>query len=318
MKLRFFKATISYVLALTALSAAFWGCETRDDRSDCMVEMVFRFEYVQNKDRADLFAQTAETVDLYIYDAGGDYFVEHVRATRQAGTLGDDNRVRVLLPHGNFTVVAWANLDGDTYECLYNCPLPEKRVAVRATGGTVSGTLPDKMHGKADILANNRESQSEILLSMIKNTNKVTVVLHTTGDQAPVNDDAFKVRVTGSNGAYKFDNTPAVSGPLEYIARYSRPAMERFEAEFDVLRLLEGDDMTLSISRNGTRTSTLPMDESLTEALLRHPNYNDDDDLDRFDDYVLEYRIDLSDGNAVTAVLIKIDEWDVVEQGGGL
>ena len=321
MNIRIFKAAGRQAFALAAIiavSSFIYGCETRDDRSDCTVEMAFRFEYVLNKDRTDYFTGKAEQVDLYIYNSRG-AFVKKVHASRAAGTLGSDNSVSVTLPHGHFTAVAWANCNDD-FDCMYDCNIENKRVNLKTQGGQVAAAPSDLMHGKTGFIANNKESQAgEIVIGMTKNTNKVTVVLHTSGNLSPVEDNAFTIGITGSNGTYKYDNSLADSGLLNYIPQYSRPSANRFEAEFNVMRLLCDDDTKLSLGRTGTRAGiALPLEESLTGAIMRHPDYNTDQDLDRYDDYVLEYEVDLSNENAATAVLIKVNDWSVVEQGGGL
>lgn len=313
----FFRKTFWLPLLSVLLLA---GCETADDRSDCFAEAFVRFEYTLNSQRTDLFTEQADGVDLFVYDHSGT-FITTVRALRQNGTLNGDNRVRLTLPHGEYRVVAWANLHHGDYDYVFDCPISEKRVSLIAPANQVAGTPTALMHGMANITVNNKHNGQETTVSMTKNTNDVSIVLNIEGRRGPAKADDFSVSVSGSNGAYRFDNTLAACDRLQYLGSRTLPATQVHQTDFRVLRLLESDDMHLDIdlgeaSRAG-ESITLPFSVSLTEEILKHPEYNTTSDLDREDKYILEYTVDLS-GETAVLILIKINDWNVIEQGGPL
>lgn len=314
------KAISRYAAAaiLLACAVCLGACiDTRDDRSECTVDMTFRFEYTLNKDSDDLFGRQAECVDLYIYNGKGS-FVTTVRASRAAGTLGNDNKVVVNLMQGNYTAVVWANMHNGDFECTYDGPISQHRVNVIADNNNVPAVPSAVMHGTAAFTANNTTSETgEVLVSMTKNTNNVKIILNAKGNPAPVPADAFIMSVTGSNGAYKSDNSFAECARLNYIPQYSKPQANSVQGEFNVLRLRQGDDLCLTIDHNNTRSEVrLPMTDMLTGAILQHPMYTNNSDLDRYDEYVLEYDVDMSGSGAAVIVLIKINDWTVVDWGG--
>lgn len=310
----FFRKTL-WLPLLSALLMA--GCKTADDRSDCFAEAFIRFEYTLNNQRIDLFSVQADGVDLFVYDHSG-AFVTTVRALRQNGTLNGDNRVRLTLPHGDYRVVAWANLHHGDFDYVFDCPISEKRVSLIAPANQVTRTPSELMHGMADITVNNQNNGKETTVSMTKNTNDVSIVMNIEGRKVPAKTDDFSVSVSGSNGAYRFDNMLAACDRLQYLGSCTLPASQVHQTDFRVLRLLDSDDMRLDISLGESSRAgesiALPFSVSLTEEILKHPNYNTTSDLDREDKYVLEYTVDLSGGTAAL-VLIKINDWNVIEQG---
>ena len=320
MNTKFVKVITRYIAAaaLMAFAVCLSGCiNTKDDRSMCTVDMTFRFEYTLNEKSTDLFGEKAESADIYIYSESGT-FVKMMRAKRSDGTLCDDNKVSIDLVKGNYTAVAWANLDSGDYDYVYDCPIRQKLVSLKMNDSQVSGALGNLMHGMTVFTASTKESEAgEILLSMTKNTNTVKIVLNVKGNEDPVSEDMFIMSITGSNGAYKFDNSFGECSPFTYIPRYTMPKTNVVQGEFNVLRLLQEDDLRLNITRNTTRAGvSLPLTDMLTKAILQHPMYTSDNDLDRYDEYVLEYDVDLSGDGPAVIVMIKINDWIVVDWNG--
>ncbi len=318
MNTKFVKAKIRYITAVILISVCLSGCiNTGDDRSMCTVDMAFRFEYTLNEKSTDLFSDKAESVNLFIYDAGG-AFVKTVRASRREGTLTADNTISVNLIKGNYTAVAWANLDCGDYEYVYDCSLRDKRVSLKTDGSQVSGPLGDLMHGMTVFTASTKESEAgEILIPMTKNTNKVKIVLNVKGNKTPVSEDMFIVSITGSNGSYKYDNSFGECSPFTYMPQYIKAGSNVIHADFNVLRLLQEDDLRLDIMHNSTRADIrLPLTDMLTQAILQHPMYTGNNDLDRYDEYVLEYNVDVSAEGPAVIVMIKVNDWIIVNWQG--
>ena len=319
MNTKLVKAKTSYIAAvLLAGILCLTGCiNTRDDRSMCTVDMTFRFEYTLNEKSTDLFGEKAHSVDIYIYDESG-AFVKMVRASRTEGTLDAGNTVSVNLIKGDYTAVAWANLDCGDYEYVYDGPLRNKRVSLKTNNSQVSGALGDLMHGMTLFTASTKESEAgEILVPMTKNTNKVKIVLNIKGNKSPVSEDMFIISITGSNGSYKYDNSFGECSPFTYIPQYSMSGPNVIQAEFNVLRLMQEDDLRLDIMHNTTRADIrLPLTDMLTKAIMQHPMYTSDNDLDRYDEYVLEYNVDVSNEGPAVIVMIKINDWIVVNWNG--
>lgn len=311
------KAPGALILLSMLSMLLFPGCDLRDDRTECAADLFLRFEYTLNKNRVDLFTDQAECLDLYIYDESGS-FVESVRASRSSGTLGPENRVKLTLPHGRFTVVAWANLNDGGYDCVYKCHLQDKRLSlVTAPDQSVTAPPSPLMHGMTEITVSNKTAGSEELVSMTKNSNKVTIVMNVTGNLLPVTPDDLPVSVTSGNGTYLYNNSILTDRTVKYLPVYNTHNANKITAEFTVLRLLTGDDTRLIIGHGGTKSATaLPMNESLTGAILRNPLYTCDEDLDRYDEYILEYDIDIS--QTWTATLIRVNGWKVTETGGSV
>lgn len=320
MNTKFVKAIISHIAfaLFVACAACLHGCiNTEDDRSMCTVDMTFRFEYTLNEKSTDLFGEKAVSADLYIYNEKG-AFVKMVSVNRSEGTLAAGNTVSVNLVKGDYTAVAWANLDCGNYECVYDGHLRDKRVKLKTNGSQMSGSPGDLMHGMTVFTASTKESEAgEILVPMTKNTNKVRIVLNVKGSKTPVSEDMFIMAITGSNGTYKYDNSFGECSPFTYIPQYSLAGSNTVQGEFNVLRLLREDDLRLDIMHNSTRADVrLPLTDMLTQAILQHPMYTNNYDLDRYDEYVLEYDVDVSDEGPAVIVLIKINGWIVVDWKG--
>lgn len=293
----------------------------KDNRSECPVDLTFRFEYTLNKWNADLFTDQAESIDIYIYTSGGS-FVKAVRASRADGTLGNDNRVKVNLTQGEYIAIAWANVQSDDYDCHYQGPLSEKQVVLATRGGYVNNQLTPLMHGSVKLTAEMNimgQTQPEVVFSMTKNTNQVTVLLNVTGNQVPLTINDFTVSAWSSNGAYNYDNSFADSDPLQYIESCQVPDNSTYQSDFHVLRLVPGDDSRLLIeSPHATSGNSIsfPYNVSLTEEILRHPSYNTVEDLDREDEFTLTYAVDISPAGDYGLSLIQINDWIVIDQGG--
>lgn len=306
------KARALFASAVFVLFAA--GCDTRDDRSGCLSQQTLRFEYTHNKDRADLFSATAECLDLFIYDADG-AFVRTVRASRAAGTLAGDNSVSLTLPHGEYTVVAWANLHNGDYGYICNKNINEHRVSLTAPGGEAPALPSNLMHGKVRIVSANRNDGAETIVPMIKDTNDVTVILRVTDSSGPVTEQDFTVSATGSNGTYKSDNSKAECPLVTYTACCTAPDASTFRADFRTLRLLTGDDTMLHIEWPGNHAAAA-IHIPLVAEILKNPDYATDDDLDRYDHYTLVYEIDRDNDGSWSGSLIEVNGWTLIEGGG--
>ena len=335
------KVCMASVCLLAMSSCDNWLYE---EEGDCSVYYRLKFRYDMNLKWADAFANEVTSIHLYAFDKSG--VLAWQKAEQIVPGTAENYSMLLDLPAGDYKLLAWCGLqnDGEQDESF---SVPEARVGETRmeqlqcalnrqhdeSGAYSNEHLYRLFHGVLDVSlpVNDDGGSYEYIMSLIKNTNHIRVILqHLSG--VDVNKDDFIFRIDYENGLMAYDNELLEDENINYrpwdvqnveagIGMDGNRAVSNVKglvADFTVGRLIETHrkKMILAIdTKDGKKVARIPvMDYALMgkeyyEKEYRYP-MNERQFLDRLDECVMTLFLD-ENNNWVSSV-IQILSWRVV------
>lgn len=335
------KVCMASVCLLAMSSCDNWLYE---EEGDCSVYYRLKFRYDMNLKWADAFANEVTSIHLYAFDKSG--VLAWQKAEQIVPGTAENYSMLLDLPAGDYKLLAWCGLqnDGEQDESF---SVPEARVGETRmeqlqcalnrqhdeSGAYSNEHLYRLFHGVLDVSlpVNDDGGSYEYIMSLIKNTNHIRVILqHLSG--VDVNKDDFIFRIDDENGLMAYDNELLEDENINYrpwdvqnveagIGMDGNRAVSNVKglvADFIVGRLIETHrkKMILAIdTKDGKKVARIPvMDYALMgkeyyEKEYRYP-MNERQFLDRLDECVMTLFLD-ENNNWVSSV-IQILSWRVV------
>ena len=335
------KVCMASVCLLAMSSCDNWLYE---EEGDCSVYYRLKFRYDMNLKWADAFANEVTSIHLYAFDKSG--VLAWQKAEQIVPGTAENYSMLLDLPAGDYKLLAWCGLqnDGEREESF---SVPEARVGETRmeqlqcalnrqhdeSGAYSNEHLYRLFHGVLDVSlpVNDDGGSYEYIMSLIKNTNHIRVILqHLSG--VDVNKDDFIFRIDDENGLMAYDNELLEDENINYrpwdvqnveagIGMDGNRAVSNVKglvADFTVGRLIETHrkKMILAIdTKDGKKVARIPvMDYALMgkeyyEKEYRYP-MNERQFLDRLDECVMTLFLD-ENNNWVSSV-IQILSWRVV------
>ena len=335
------KVCMASVCLLAMSSCDNWLYE---EEGDCSVYYRLKFRYEMNLTWADAFANEVTSIHLYAFDKSG--VLAWQKAEQIVPGTAENYSMLLDLPAGDYKLLAWCGLqnDGEQDESF---SVPEARVGETRmeqlqcalnrqhdeSGAYSNEHLYRLFHGVLDVSlpVNDDGGSYEYIMSLIKNTNHIRVILqHLSG--VDVNKDDFIFRIDDENGLMAYDNELLEDENINYrpwdvqnveagIGMDGNRAVSNVKglvADFTVGRLIETHrkKMILAIdTKDGKKVARIPvMDYALMgkeyyEKEYRYP-MNERQFLDRLDECVMTLFLD-ENNNWVSSV-IQILSWRVV------
>ncbi len=289
------------MIALAAFAAALLSGCVKESFKDCVSTVTLQFSYTLNLDDTDKFDQQVSYVDLFIYNEQGTIFRrQRVQVANMTIGPGGIRQTTLQLPKGEYTVVAWGNLDDNDYDTWSYENLSQMRVDLALdipTSGIIHHSESELFHGIIPLSVDRYQDVSGHF-DMVKNSNDICVVLYLDNPTLSADFSIYDIEISGCNGSYNADNSkyassqmihyfPYTSGPLaDYTPGYHNTGKH---FEFRTLRLLCNDDLYLTITEAGT----VKYREKLTDLIAQvYPSCTTDRQLDRRDDYTLAFTVD--------------------------
>lgn len=323
--------TISGLLPLLVLlGAAFSSChKIHEDLPPCPRNL--RFAYTYNMKFADAFAREmtnqskAKQMQLYIYDREGRFLSSRTVAGNDLAA----NSLPLDLAPGTYQFMAWGGLDEADY--TWSTPQPgdligDWKMAVNpdaaTPANTVSRELPGLFHGQKELTLPLPEEEGDILLPLVKNTNKLRLVLIDTDSGTFLVPAYFTVEATTVVSDLNAANEPLTSNTFTWHPYYTgtgkvngtdgKPTYSAAIYELNTLRLLDGTATSLRIIQQGETTPFLSVD--LTGLLLltrmESQGISTQEYLDRQDEYTILVYLDRKDGKAHYLQII-VNDWTI-------
>ena len=335
------KVCMASVCLLAMSSCDNWLYE---EEGDCSVYYRLKFRYDMNLKWADAFANEVTSIHLYAFDKSG--VLAWQKAEQIVPGTAENYSMLLDLPAGDYKLLAWCGLqnDGEQDESF---SVPEARVGETRmeqlqcalnrqhdeSGAYSNEHLYRLFHGVLDVSlpVNDDGGSYEYIMSLIKNTNHIRVILqHLSG--VDVNKDDFIFRIDDENGLMAYDNELLEDENINYrpwdvqnveagIGMDGNRAVSNVKglvADFTVGRLIETHrkKMILAIdTKDGKKVARIPvMDYALMgkeyyEKEYRYP-MDEREFLDRLDECVMTLFLD-ENNNWVSSV-IQILSWRVV------
>ena len=236
-------------MALTAVGClALVACAMMEtDIDDCPTGLYVTFKYDYNIQRSDMFRDHVGGVTVYVFDENNKFVMQqeenNVAATGYTPLKQYDYKMRLNVPKGKYRLVAMANQK--SYDETRNSKGAEYRrtnlqvgddisklqVVLDRTSSTSRTTTPsdvsqvDHQNTPMDTLwhainDSHKEASTTTAsydtLSMMRNTNTLTVSLRQLDDQVNISTDKFDVYIVDNNRTTNYDNAVADDEDIAY------------------------------------------------------------------------------------------------------
>ena len=234
-------SSIKYVVYLL-LTFTLFSCDSIDeDLPPCKVYV--QFDYSYNMVYVDLFSAQVENVDLFIFDKEGN-FIE--RKSESGSILKSGNyKMELDLPNGEYQLLTWAGLS-DNYELtdmvVGKTNIKDVTLKLRTSSNDVSDSkLSSLWHGEVKNIVIDGYSQN-ILIPLIRDTNKIRFVLHFTGEPT-ISDEDCLFKITAENGYYDWNNNILPDKMITYepyqLENDTLNSLTDIVREIDIMRLID-------------------------------------------------------------------------------
>lgn len=307
------KKLLLLVFSLISLSCV------KEDYSKCesALSLAFKYElntkYWEGGRPVDLFDQSIGYISVLFFDSDGVFFDEY----NDTGFFGDKSyRFQKRLPEGEYTALVWGGEDAQwnySYCHMLNADknVYEKRLIKGITRlqdfrlmlnekGVYDGDylVIDKpanlFYGRADLISVGKDPAQthEYSVDFMKNTHKIEVIIKKMDVAEIVAKQVvpYEVYCLARNTRYNFDNSVGKDAqPVKYTALPDVKSQSHFEYEFNMLRMFRDEKIKLVVNEGDIDKSFMSLD--MVKAILEHPKYNTQEDLDREDKFVFEINI---------------------------
>ncbi len=339
-----------HTLLLCFLASVATSCDSviYDEEGDCAPYHKVRFIYDHNLKFADAFASEVGSVTLYAVDPATGEVVwsrhEEGDALRQPGYMMD-----VDIDPGRYTLIAWCG-EGHTSHFTVNEHNAPGRDALRCRLTArddnapaddphhVSHSLGHLYHGTLE--AEEFTSSQGVHIHEVKlkkDTNDVHIVLQHL-DGSPVDPDDFLYNIHSANGHMEWDNRLAPDNTIAYHPWWTGSAIAGMEqpdgtittpgtvsdsrvqttasaaiADLRTSRLVMDNSTEVSVTlKDGTPVLSIPLIDYAVMVKGQHRHLDDQEYLDRQDDYSLVFFLDKN--NKWVSSHIYVNSWKIVLQ----
>ena len=273
------------------------GC-TKEDLSDCQTDVTLKLSYTQNPQDRDLWSETAEFGEFFLYDGSTGELVQS-RPLGSEEVLNQTVRFKVPQAAGSYTAVVWANHRQEDYTLEGTGTLGGMRLKLRHENGQVGRPYPNwqelgyVLGGMQTFTTDGQRTPVEGTVSHRKNTNVVQVILQgAVSGMRGANPTGYTIQLTGKNGP-----DHSVSG-------------SDLTAVFHTLHLT--DDMRLTIWNGTSKLYDENVRDLIRKALESEGGSLSEELLWRNDEWGFKF-----DANLMLTE-VKVLDWIGVEDIGGI
>ena len=189
-------------LGMLAVSAfVLTACDSTiyDYEGDCDPHFKVGFRYDMNMKFVDAFSTEAKSVSLFVFDSTGK-FVKSFESTVDA-MASNNYMMDVDLAPGKYSLL--------------------KRQAAD-DGTAVVGEIDQLYHGIANADFPDEEGVHIAIVPLMKDTNRVKVVLQNLSEDSAMGVDDYKIFITAENGKLDYDNSLMADELLTYVPYYTQ------------------------------------------------------------------------------------------------
>lgn len=322
MKFKNISTIIGAILFTAPMIVSLSSCESiYDDLEPCPVNLRFVYDY--NMEYANAFPSKVDCLTLLVYDEEGNFVTKR---TETSDVLKDENYRMVVddLEKGNYHLIAYGGMACGkqsfvmTPEPAANTQMQNLQVSLPVTDNKTSDKqLHNLYYGESDLVVTGEE-KTENVVSMIKDTNNIRIVLQQLSGEN-VSDSDFSAMITDDNTLMDYKNAVVPNGQVTYFPwTHGEQTIngtingdEKVKvafSEMSVCRLMEDSKARLIIKRNdkGTDIVNIPLIDYL--MLLKSSLYADmgtQEFLDRQSEWSLVFFLDSKNEWVKTQIIIN-------------
>ena len=307
----------SFLLHIICIVALFSSCDwVNDDLSDCPTGTWLKISYTYNILNVDAASTQVGDITILAFDKN-DKYVD--RLDVDSITLHQGYcMVRLPFPEETYHLLIWGGISGYQYQ-LPN--LKAGQTERKSLNISLACDNKNQFNRKLNALFHSSlenitisEEYQVITAGLVKNTNYFSCILQDENN-LPLRQEDFAFTLESTNGVIDYTNTPVGTTPTCYLPYRQELSLTSeqipiIHARLNTLRIMKGDDTTLSIKH--TPSGHLP----LTQYLLLSKNYpnnigdiSDQEYLDREDSYTLMFFIQSSDTGIPRIPTMKVNDW---------
>lgn len=317
--------TLAMLLLTLSMTAIMSSC-IYDDMGECGLHVNFR--YTHNMKEADGFAEEAEWVKLWVFNAQQQLVDQYEEGSE---FISSKTGLKISqLPAGEYTFVAWAgsakqtkaNSDfdmptlkkGDSMETLTaRLQRDENGENSNKLNSLLNGTLKTTLTGE----------KQTIVVDMKKCTNTLRVVLMPTSANETLKVDDYECFIEGKNGWLAYNAEPYKKDSLIYRPYYQELSEDKAEGptgesvvkqavinELSTSRIMANTTPRLIIRHKDTKSEILNINLSWflsLQAIGEHrAEWSDQEYLDRQDEYSITF---FTNGSTWMQTHIIVNGW---------
>ncbi|MGL5703780.1 MAG: FimB/Mfa2 family fimbrial subunit [Tannerellaceae bacterium] len=327
------KHSLIYLFMLVIVSASYMTSCTKENLKYCEPGVELTYFYELNKYYTNRFEKEVHKLSIYVFDRDQLFYQAFV--VDNPAELGNDNVIHLPLPAGDWHLVSWGGMQ-NTYTIGYLDPLStgipnfspglipgvttleafrlvvdyDRELPTNPDEVGVTFDVDDLYYGANKKITTFTDKVVKETIPMMKNTQEIYLKMDVSfirvNKQISRPAEGFDVYATVRNGRYTFENQ---IGEYARDLRYMQKAGiqgDTLIASLTVLRLMEEDEdgfLRIESSYLPDRKIEIP----IVESILKHPEYNTQEDLDREDMY--EFKIGFT---ADLDVVVNINGWEFI------
>ena len=311
----------SFLLHIICIVALFSSCDwVNDDLSDCPTGTWLKISYTYNILNVDAASTQVGDITILAFDKN-DKYVD--RLDVDSITLHQGYcMVRLPFPEETYHLLIWGGISGYQYQ-LPN--LKAGQTERKSLNISLACDNKNQFNRKLNALFHSSlenitisEEYQVITAGLVKNTNYFSCILQDENN-LPLRQEDFAFTLESTNGVIDYTNTPVGTTPTCYLPYRQELSLTSeqipiIHARLNTLRIMKGDDTTLSIKHTLSGKTILHL--PLTQYLLLSKNYpnnigdiSDQEYLDREDSYTLMFFIQSSDTGIPRIPTMKVNDW---------
>ncbi|MGL6179613.1 MAG: FimB/Mfa2 family fimbrial subunit [Tannerellaceae bacterium] len=317
------------LLSVIVLISSMFSC-TKESLKLCEPGLELTYIYELNKYYTNRFSEEVTKLTIYVFDSNERFYRSYV-----VDRPGDYKSIHLPLPEGEWHLLSWGGLLN-----TYNVGELDSLVnqSVDLTGGLIVGQtslesfsllvgydlifpsnpyvvgvkkiIDDLYYG--DYIKVNTYNDRVVTqtIPMMKNTQQVYLKMNafflSKSDNVLSTSDSVNIYAIVRNGRYRFDNfIDNVPPDILYLNDLHLDGDTLVSSQKLLRLMIEDEDGVLCIESDYLPNGKLEI--PIVESILKHPDYNTQEDLDREDVY--EFRIDIA---ADLNVTVNINGWEFV------
>lgn len=306
-------------LTMMALLLLASGACTREDWSDCDPLLRIAFSFTRNPSGTEKFQDELTRLDVLIFDSEG-RFVKSISDER-AGGFPKDYVMNTELPaEGDYTVVAVGNMSGEFQlgrftdysqelaAMVSGNRISDLRLMHKQAGAICGGRINDIFIGSAGVYGLRADVTGRCVVPLTKNTNRLEITVSGLQHMTRAAYPTIETELRGRNASYRYDNSLDDAAPEIMYAPFSRTLDGTdLRLDFSVLRLTAAGSLPFTILNNSVGIG----DFDLITEILKCPDYDTDEDLDREDTFKIDITFDTAG-----EVTIEVNGWQTTNSGG--
>lgn len=329
-----FRFSYHHIAACLMASLMLSSCDELsvfDGPGDCPSRYDIDFISNYNLANKDDFFETVKSLSLFVFDAQGNFVKEYAEADSVLQRVGPKGYHRMSiedLPAGDYSLLTWCNVDTVAHPSFRldpkhpltlteaKCRLDSLRQNQNDNMLVSDKKLTQLLHGH--LFEQHLPDRKDTVLDMhlVRDVKNVEIILQRLDGQ-PLNPDNFVYALEGDNSVLGYDNDLLTADDIcyqPYLPLESGNEGKAVVGNLSTSRLMPDHPLRLRVYDKWTHKPVLDIpfvDYALLTKEFEHADMDDQEYLDRRDDYSIIFFLD--NNNQWFAGQLVVNGWKIVD-----